>query len=268
MRRASIILLWVYGGLSGILVAGGYAGYTYPHWVTILMTILAFAFALVHGSQCLGWRLILILLALTFVVSLVFESVGVATGLIYGPYHYTSHLGPMFLGLMPYVIPLAWFMMMYPALIIGLRLAPSGWSARWWGLAVAAIGALAMTAWDLAMDPHMVYARHWEWDTPGAFFGIPLQNYGGWWVTCFVALGLFLIFSRSNAALRSTADKLSTANGAFERLAVYSYAVTGTSSVLVDINLGLYGPALAGFFAMLPWVLGGLIISPDKSQIE
>lgn len=258
MRRSSIILLWIYGGLCGFLIAGGYAGYSFAHWVTVLMTILAFTFALVHGSQSLGWRPVLILLALTFLVSLAFESVGVATGLIYGPYHYTTHLGPMFLGLVPYIIPLAWFMMMYPALVIGLRLAPGWWNMRWWGIAVAVIGALAMTAWDLAMDPHMVSARHWEWEIEGAYFGIPLQNYAGWWVTSFVTVGLFLILSGIGPKWRKAVIQAEPANTAYERLAVFSYAITGASSVLICINLGLYGPALAGFFAMLPWFLLGL----------
>ncbi|PIZ25795.1 MAG: carotenoid biosynthesis protein, partial [Chloroflexi bacterium CG_4_10_14_0_8_um_filter_57_5] len=46
-------------------------------------------FALVHACQREGWERALRLLALVFGVSLLFESVGVATGLIYGPYHYT-----------------------------------------------------------------------------------------------------------------------------------------------------------------------------------
>ena len=66
------------------------------------------------------------LLALVFVVSLLFESVGVATGWVYGPYHYTDKLGPKFLGLVPYLIPVAWFMMSYPSFVIADRLVPSG----------------------------------------------------------------------------------------------------------------------------------------------
>ncbi len=37
----------------------------------------------------MGWKRVLIMLALTFGISLLFESIGVATGLVYGPYHYT-----------------------------------------------------------------------------------------------------------------------------------------------------------------------------------
>ena len=38
-------------------------------------------------------------------------------------------------------------------------------------------------------------------------------------------------------------------------LECYVYAINGLNSMLTDFNLGLAGPALVGFFAMLPWVL-------------
>jgi putative membrane protein len=53
-----------------------------------------FAFALLHAGHREGWSRAIWLLALVFIVSLLFESVGVATGWIYGPYHYTDQLGP------------------------------------------------------------------------------------------------------------------------------------------------------------------------------
>ncbi len=42
----------------------------------------------------MGLKRALALLAYSFVVSLAFGSIGVATGLVYGPYHYTDKLGP------------------------------------------------------------------------------------------------------------------------------------------------------------------------------
>ena len=88
-----------------------------PGWATALSTVVYFLFALLHSSERLGWKPAAILLILCFSISLLFESLGVATGWIYGPYHYADELGPKFLGLVPYLIPLAWFMMMYPSLV-------------------------------------------------------------------------------------------------------------------------------------------------------
>jgi putative membrane protein len=260
-RKAAYILLLVFAILSLATVGLSFAGVLIPPLVTILLTILAFFFALLHSAARQGWRLTWLLVGATFVVSLVFESVGVATGLIYGPYHYTDKLGPAFLGLVPYLIPLAWFMMMYPAYLIAVRIIPDYWKRWQWALGVAAVGALVMTAWDVAMDPFMSHIGHWVWDVDGAYYGVPLQNYWGWWLTSFVTLGLFVWAGRVKPGphLRQEA--------AFDRLAVFSFALNALNSCLTDINLGLNGAALAGLFATLPWIIIGLL-STAASTID
>ena len=245
LRQLTLALLILYTLLTAYSVARGFLGLGYIPFFTPLLSLLAFTFALLHAGQSLGWRRALLLLALTFAVSLLFESVGVATGWIYGAYHYTDKLGPKFLGLVPYLIPVAWFMMTYPTYVIAQRILP----ARVGRLALAGVGALIMTAWDLAMDPMMVAGGHWVWDQPGAYFDVPLQNYCGWWLTIFVAFLLFLLLGKIQPGEALPWE------GSFTRLAVISYAVTGLSSILVDLQSGLGGPALAGLFAMLPWVV-------------
>ncbi|NTW35817.1 MAG: carotenoid biosynthesis protein, partial [Syntrophobacteraceae bacterium] len=42
-----------------------------------------------------------------------------------------------------------------------------------------------MTAWDVMMDPMMVRGQHRVWEADSAYFGIPLQNFWGWWLTTF-----------------------------------------------------------------------------------
>jgi len=248
LRQLTLAILVLYALLTAYTVIGGFLGQRYQPFFTPLLSLLSFAFALLHAGQSLGWRSALLLLGLTFAVSLLFESVGVATGWVYGAYHYTDRLGPMFLGLVPYLIPVAWFMMTYPSYVIARRLAPAGWENGWGRLKLAGLGALVMTAWDLAMDPMMVAGGHWVWDQPGAYFGVPLQNYWGWWLTIFVTFVLFLFLGNPKAG------EGVQGNERFARLAVISYAITGLSSVLVDFQSGLGGPALVGLFAMLPLV--------------
>lgn len=95
-------------------------------WQPLMMplaTLLAYAFAIDHSRKKFGWPHTLLFLCLTTVVSLIFESIGVATGWIFGAYSYTEHLGAKFRGLVPIIIPLAWFMVSYPSLVIAMRLA-------------------------------------------------------------------------------------------------------------------------------------------------
>ena len=252
LRRTTLILLVLYS-LLGIYSTVRIMMQLAPA-PTPLSTLLAFGFALLHGSQRLGWKKILLLLGLCFGVSLLFESVGVATGLVYGPYHYTDLLGPKFLGLVPYQIAMAWFMMMYPSYVIASRLISSAQPFSWKKILIAAAaGGLAMTAWDLAMDPLMVATGHWVWDGSLAsrpYFGVPLQNYWGWWLTTFVTFVLFLIILRKNRSVRPD-------DYFFDLQAVACYAVMGVTTVVVDLSTGLGGPALVGIFAMLPWVVIG-----------
>lgn len=170
-------------------------------------------------------------------------------------------------------------MMMYPSYIIAETLL-RGWPIRragalarrpsaafWQAVGLAALGGLVMTAWDLAMDPMMVAAGNWVWETDGAYFGIPLQNYWGWWLTAFTVYALYGWFSSwfKGAQDRQVLPEAnSTGNQPpFDRLAVVSYLMTVTSTLLVAALIGLGGPAMVGAFAAIPWGFGALALLND-----
>jgi len=259
-KKLSSIFLTLYTFIVTYVVLSFFFGVEYQGFFTPLSTLLAFSFALNHGIERLGRGKALLLLGVTAGISLLFECVGVATGLVYGPYAYTERLGVKVLGLVPLIIPVAWFMMSYPAFIITSRVVKPQENVWAWRVSFAAVGALVMTAWDVAMDPMMVAAGHWVWQNPGPFFGIPLQNYWGWWLTIFVAFLTFLTVAKI------TPDSLRSLDNGYDRQAVLSYGIAGLSTVLVCLQVGLEGPALAGFFAMAPWVILGLN-KQDTSRI-
>ena len=105
-----------------------------------------------------------------------------------------------------------------------------------------------MTAWDLIMDPIMVAGGNWVWDVKGAYFGIPLQNYWGWWLTIFTTFALYLWLFRKDAK---------PGDARFDQLALGSYLVTALGIVAAALFTGAGGLALIGFFAMMPWVVAG-----------
>ncbi len=246
LRKLIFALLILYGLLvlySTITLA---AGGSIPGVIVPISTLTGFSFCLLHAGQQLGWKKALLLLAFVFGVSLLFESLGVATGLVYGPYHYTEKLGLKFLGLVPYLIAVAWFMMIYPSFVMAGWLIPHSWTGARRLLSVAAIGGLIMTAWDMVMDPIMVAGQYWVWEVPGSFFGVPLQNYWGWWLTVFITLVLYLLVTRNRPSVKEAG---------FDRLAIAAFMITGYGNVINAFTINLGGPALAGFFALTPWVL-------------
>jgi len=255
-RRIILALLILYALLTIYPIASITAGVAPSPFITPVSTLVGFSFAMLHAGQREGWGRALRLLALVFGVSLLFESIGVATGLVYGPYHYTDKLDPLFLGLVPYLIPVAWFMMSYPSFVIADRLIPAAWKHWQRILSVAAVGGLVMTAWDLVMDPIMVASGHWVWDVHGVYHGIPLHNFWGWWLTVFSTFALYLLIS-------GKASK--PAEVLFDRLAVLSYGITGLGIVIISLVSNAGDLALIGFFAMMPWIISSWLSLGKKT---
>ena len=112
--------------------------------------------------------------------TLALEWVGHTTGWPFGVYDYTDALTPQIAGV-PVIVPLAWLAMAIPAREVAARVVGSGWAR-------VALGAAALTAWDLMLDPQMVEAGYWVWEAEGAWRGIPLSNYAGWLVSSLVVM--------------------------------------------------------------------------------
>jgi putative membrane protein len=155
--------------------------------LTIVTVYLAFAAGAAHCAHRYGLRTAGALVGTTLAVALAAEVVGVHTGLPFGRYSYGDSLGPRLLGV-PVVVPCAWVMTAYPALLVARRL------ARGTRLPVALVAAWALASWDVFLDPQMVAAGHWTWHDaapalPGAP-GVPLTNYVGWLAVSFVLMTL------------------------------------------------------------------------------
>ncbi len=108
----------------------------------------------------------------------VIEHIGASSGFPFGRYRYTGRLRPRVAGV-PVVVPLAWWAMAVPAREVAHAALDRCSTA---GRRVA-LGTLALTAWDLFLDPQMTAERFWRWTRPGGYRGIPLTNYAGWVVT-------------------------------------------------------------------------------------
>ncbi len=146
--------------------------------LTITAVLAFFAASATHAVATRGARWAAALIAGAAGTGLVVEAVGTSLGVPFGAYSYGDSLGPRVLAV-PVVIPLAWAMMAYPALLIGRRIASS-----WHGRTLAA--GVALASWDLFLDPQMVTAGHWRWTHPDPHLpgapGVPLTNYLGWLV--------------------------------------------------------------------------------------
>jgi uncharacterized membrane protein len=222
-------------------------------------TLAFFVFAAMHAALYWSPRRALVLFVVVASVSLSAEFLGTGTGALFGHYHYGRELGPKLFDMVPLVMPLAWFMIVYTAYhvtdVFGLAGGrngsgkPKGWPAIGWAIGLSFAGALAVTAWDLMMDPQMVAVGGWVWEQPGDYFGIPISNYVGWLITAFAILLIYRFYE-----LVSTRPVRSTTTW-YGYLPVIAYGLTWLSGTSRSAQVGLPGVALAGFFGMGAFVV-------------
>ena len=126
-----------------------------------------------------------------YLISLLSELAGTTVGLPFGPYRYTDGLGAKWLSHVPMLIPLSWFFMALPSYAIARWRFPRSVAAR------VVAGSIVLLSWDLALDPAMsLVTRYWVWSVDGPYYGMPLLNLVGWYIT-----GLALMIALS--ALRA-----------------------------------------------------------------
>jgi putative membrane protein len=112
--------------------------------------------------------------------ALALEAFGTRTGWPFGEYDYGDALRPTVAGV-PLAVGLAWWAMAVPARDVAARLVAPGWRR-------VALGAVALTAWDVLLDPQMVDEGFWTWDGGGPWRDVPLSNYVGWFLVSVVVM--------------------------------------------------------------------------------
>jgi uncharacterized membrane protein len=153
------------------------------------------AFALLHGAIRYGVGGIIVFLVLCLGVSNIYENVGVLTGFPFGRYHYTDVLGPK-LFQVPLLIGPAYFGTGYVSWVLAnILLGPD---RRRDGVAtflVPVVATFIMVGWDVCLDPGSSTVQHiWIWENGGGYFGVPLTNFLGWYLTVYTFLQLFALY--------------------------------------------------------------------------
>ncbi len=162
--------------------------------VYMLLGMIAVA---IYGYRTLGQKLLLTFMIPAIAISLTAELMGTSTGFPFGAYHYTTGLGYKIAGLVPFTIPLSWFYLGLSSFLIA-RVGLQKYDLPRWLSSIMAIafGSLLLMSWDFVLDPAMSQTSvpFWEWDQAGAFFGMPYQNFAGWFGTGAVFMGVASLF--------------------------------------------------------------------------
>jgi putative membrane protein len=162
--------------------------------VVALDVLSAMAFALVDGARHYRLRGILIFAAICTVVGNTTENLSIATGFPFGRYEFLELMGPKLFHV-PVLLGLAYVGMAYVSwtlarIMLGNHAAPV---SRAQVLTLPLVASFVMVAWDLAQDPVWGTILHaWKWRDGGPWFGVPVSNFFGWYLTVFL---IYLAFA-------------------------------------------------------------------------
>jgi uncharacterized membrane protein len=168
----------------------------FPVLAIVALNVLSSScFALLHGALRYSLRGIAAFFVIFLVISGIFENIGVLTGFPFGDYFFTSVMGPK-LFVVPIFLSIAYLGMAYVSWTLAciiLREPRHPASV----ILVPLLAAFLMVAWDFAMDPIWANLVHtWTWRRGGAYFGVPISNFFGWFLTNFLCYLAFAIYAR------------------------------------------------------------------------
>ncbi|WP_406315811.1 carotenoid biosynthesis protein [Streptosporangium sp. NBC_01639] len=211
-----------------------------PILLTSVVVLLLAAAALAFGTAAHGFPRAAAAFGATVLTGYAAEWIGIRTGLPFGDYGYTDVLWPR-LGGVPVTVALAWGGMGLAAHAAAAAASPASRAGR------IVLGALALTAWDLFLDPQMIRLDLWVWHDPGPYRGIPISNFVGW-----------LVVSSLVMALIDTVVAVPDARGT-GLVAIYTVMavmeVIGFAAVFdpPDPLVAVVGGIGMGLFAILAW---------------
>jgi uncharacterized membrane protein len=162
---------------------------------------------LFHGASTYGWRGIVFFIVVCLGVSNAFENLSILTGFPFGWYHYGDKMGPR-LFLVPLLIGPLYFGVGYLSWTLARAILGDA-NGRLAGRLVYAtpiVASFIMVCWDLTIDPKMsTITSNWIWRDGGSYFGVPVANFVGWYLTVYVFLQAFALYARR---LSATPDRI------------------------------------------------------------
>ena len=186
-------------------------------------------FALIHGSILYGRKGILAFTLMCLGFAGFFESLSLRTGFPFGRYYFTDLMGPKLFGL-PFLLVLGYLGIGYCSWILALLILDVADRPKF-GTRVVALPVLAaftMLAWDFAMDPQWAAVdRAWVWIDGGPFFGVPVSNFFGWYLTAYCFYQAFALYTRSRSTGQSALSR------EFWRAPILVYAICAGGNLLI-----------------------------------
>jgi len=228
----------------------------------VVYMVLGMAAVAVYAYRTLGVWHWLGFMVPAISLSLCSELLGTSTGFPFGHYRYLSGLGYKIAGLVPFTIPLSWFYLGFSAYLIvrmGLKQTPLATWLQEFG--AIAFGSLLLMSWDFVLDPAMSQTAvpFWIWEQAGAFFGMPYQNFAGWFGTGAVFMTLATLLWRVKPLTLSEEQP---------GLPLAIYLSNFAFATLMSVGAAIYPPIILGLIlGVLPALFFYRLARPESRSI-
>lgn len=163
-----------------------------------IFNLLLNIFVIMHMLTLYRGRDVVFFYVTTLVISNAYENFGILTGFPFGHYDYTDALGPKVF-LVPVLIGASYVGAAYASWVIALAILRQ-WRRPLSGASIVVVplfAAIFMVMWDLTFDPNSSTVRQWWiWRDGGGYFGVPISNFAGWYLTVLTFMLVFAIWLR------------------------------------------------------------------------
>lgn len=174
---SAYLILWVAGVVYHWL--GGRRSADHD-WFASLSLLLAGLIVIIGAEYAPDLARLIAIASLGFLL----EVLGVRLAVPFGAYTYTHALRPQLFDV-PLVIAFAWMVLIayVKQMLLVLKL------SFWLELLIASTW---MTAIDLLIDPLAVNKLgYWQWMGSGSYYGVPLNNFAGWFLASLIIFAIF-----------------------------------------------------------------------------
>ena len=223
--------------------------------IVVLQVVPPAVFAFVHGSMVYRMRGMLAFTLFCAGGATVCESLSLRTGFPFGHYFFTGLMGPKIFDL-PVLLVMAYLGIGYCSwvlalLILGSRDKPLSGAGV---VALPLLASLIMVAWDVSMDAIWSNLDHgWIWLDGGSYFGVPISNFLGWYLTAFLFYQAFALYLRANPAQARQMQPM------LLRAPIVVYGLCALGNLLV-FRKGLFPPTATDATGKV-WLTGDILIA-------
>jgi putative membrane protein len=216
MKMIIALVLMLFAGMGYMVSLLGFPS-DYA-WVSNLFIVIMALPAFIGVIKLQGLKRGLAVVLSLMLFALIFEGQAIYTGFPYSEFNYSDKIEGKLFGIVPWTIGFAW-----APLLIGSAIVVTNLKNQSKFLFIIFTSILLVLV-DLVLDPGATKAGLWIWENTNGFYGVPLMNFFGWFVSGIFGASIYLLLVKNPKNNISKIDQILTTGSLSLTLAFWSGA--------------------------------------------